>query len=189
MSGILGDNPNAEPPEARRDGRLPWLAFLLPKVTSYLGALPKVRRDRVRGGILGLRELKRRKPLKGHPRPRTWAEKANQRVPVHIWRQMAGKDSKYLPLDRQTHDWLAYRIEREANTERETAAEQAYDAIRFDANPWPTYSLTTWWRWWHRGFWRGPWPKMGRPPKTDKLSNADKQRAYRERKKARLGKG
>jgi hypothetical protein len=31
MSGILDDNPNAEPPRSDGSGRLPWLSFALPK--------------------------------------------------------------------------------------------------------------------------------------------------------------
>ena len=141
----------------------------------------------MRGGILGLREPKSRKPLKGHPRPRTWAEKARQFLPVDGWRKLAGKDRKYLPVDPQSDNWFAYRVAAEAERERDAAAQQAFDRIPFDANRYPTYRPPTWWRYYHRGFW-SIWAKMGRPRKANKLSNAAKQKAYRERKKARLGK-
>jgi hypothetical protein len=48
-----------------------------------------------------------------------------------------------------------------------------------------------WWRYWHRGFLRtdyrpfGATAQRGRPRKPEKLSNAEKQRRYRQRLRAK----
>jgi hypothetical protein len=213
--GILGHLDDGRPPRpsswvpwlARPWEIPPWIPQWIPPGRHWLYKPRPVHRApyiapalRPKKRPLGLldypdRRQAARKFPSWHPRPRTAAEKARQCLSIQ---------------DNLGLEAITYKLKRLA----EEAAAARAPSFKYDASPpeWLLHSLETWWYYRHRGVLSGLWQNgrrlkfghpqkaptppqlpvyygfggvIGRPRKANKLSNAQKQRAYRPRKKHR----